>query len=277
MFNIITIPFEDKVLKINIPNNLYELTKQLFIQSKLDYNLKKIYEYSLMYDNEWILSSEDTTIKLNNNELINQLIESFENIIIEKSNSFIIHGSCLSFNNKSIVFTADRNCGKSTLLINTLNNNQNYKFISDDFVFLYPDYKISGLSFPMKLRNYNNIKGDYCYVGKIYNETRWLFKCRNEYCSEKLPLNGIISIKYTTEDINSFELISGNKYIEIMISNFKKAFGLKQILAFIRNLQINVPLYSLVYNNNEFAQKCIEEVFCGYSRNKESDDNEAIR
>lgn len=216
--------------------------------TRIDISISKnLYSYELVFSNK-------RSIFYNIYEAIGAFFESLELCIIEKSPFPIIHCSAIINKGKAFLFCADRNSGKSTLLIEAIN--KGYTPLTDDFVFL-DSINAMGLNLPLKSRmiNDNCLKFINCEEEKCLVKVPSLYTVNN--C--KYEIGAIYIIKYNNNIKGiKVEKLKGKKIIDKMIRQFKKTISPKELYLNLSRISNKIPVYTLEYSSCDYVFNFME-------------------
>lgn len=207
---------------------------------------------------EILIKTTKETIRCTQQNWLFLLITTIEDIVIEKYGKCIFHGSAIAKKGRGVIaFIGESGSGKTTIASKIIQTNpQKYFLVSDDLL-IYNKFDVESVWLPTKEKT----KKSKLITYTNENQIRFIHKVRRDFAKNlTLPLVAIVNVKYQNGANNSFELLRPSQRISVLLKNSRKSPNNKFLIDTIVDLANNVPIYKLVYGNNDFALDEIKQL-----------------
>lgn len=203
---------------------------------------------------EIIINYSDKKILCNEQEFDFIFATTIEDITVIKSNNCIFHGSAVVYDNiYAIAFMGASGSGKTTIVNNLEAYSSNFKRISDDLLLIHGNH-IYRNYLPTKVRIKN---GSDSLTTKTIKPS---IKTGHKAIEEIVNLSAVISVDYSSTNINSFNRLDTFECIETLLFNSRSAPNNLELMQSITTIAKRIPIYSLNYHDNQYAVKCLLDV-----------------
>lgn len=233
---------------INNSNNLNQL-----IVVKTDNDKYKIFFNTLYYESNVLECIVGKIIHL----ILTSFLKSLENKII-------LHGAALETPKGAICFIGKSREGKSTITMCLLQENKQYRYITDDIIVLI-NGQIIPFPKPIFIRDFDtwlNLK-DVAAKGKFINEgvERYWYLPQNITKKEKLKITRIIKITRTlNEDFNYLSLHSGEAFKALLFNLHNNEIFAPNFIRLLGNIVCSTDIGEMRFNNAFRQIKKIENL-----------------
>ena len=259
------------IINILVDDMLYEKEKKIFDSILRSYlfpaeqqNIcgKEYYYYVLeSYKKSKNLDPHCYVCDTNNNKWIFRLMKNLEEFYADILRCTVIHGSCVSINNKNVLIMGEGWSGKTTLT-KYLSLNNSGKYLDDDCIYIVNGLYI-GFCMPLPMRNYIKTNDDFFIAQTMDTEgvTRSLLSppcCVN--CLENIDT--VVLPKYLADGKNRINKLAVTDAFKKIINNIRAYDDMKIMYTDVKKLAMNSDCYEMEYVNSESAYKLLcSEVF----------------
>lgn len=188
------------------------------------------------------------------------LIAFLETCYEQIMSCMVFHGTCVEYNDKSLLMLGNSKTGKSTLTHYLIQNRQAY-YIEDDMVYL-TDGIYFGFGTPISLRNKSgNDKNLLETNSNIDKSTRYIYEIpRNKIKSHVTRIDFIIFPEYLYDFSFSSRRLTGYELINRILENIRGMSNIKLAFEEIQTLLSTAQAFCLRYSSSEDAANFIDNL-----------------
>ena len=198
----------------------------------------------------------DTSETVHKKTMIFKIVTIFEDIISQRTDGFILHGSAISHKNNAILFSGSSGSGKTTIIETLYNNKFADGIISDDLLVI-DNGKIYPILLPLKSRNSKDSSFTVITMSDT-DEIRYVYNLSKNQ-NKPLDIKYIFFPKYGAEENELIWLNSFQKF-DILIKNHRKMKNYENLLSELKTLSKNVLMGIINYNNNDFLNNIMNDI-----------------
>ncbi|MBR6099569.1 hypothetical protein IKP85_07465 [bacterium] len=200
------------------------------------------------------------------------------NKILKTDSTALVHGACIGFDNKGILFCARGQRGKSTLTVLSLLSG--FEYVSDDYLtiekeddklFAYPIYSIITLSPKMYNEMYDKLSGAR-FVSNNARKDKYVFNIANmhDQFKKKYPVKFCMTLEFSKEENPSIVECSKQEkgsaitqMVHSTVIQMKDMYDSKTIKKLIDMIS-NYKYYKMylcrdIYKNVEYLKRFLKE------------------
>lgn len=174
----------------------------------------------------------------------------------------VIHGSCVSINDKNILFMGARRSGKTTLT-HYLTIEKNGIYLDDDCVYLV-DGMYVGFCMPLPMRDAVDLSYNKFFITKTTDTDgiiRFLYSPQHSIHNVH-KIDMVVFPQYGSNRVNCIKKMSSSEAFNRIIKNVRSYSEMKTMFTDIKKLATTANCYDLQYSNSDFAYDLLyDEVF----------------